>query len=72
MFHSIGGPLMSKASKSSLFSSFSHFSLLAAAVVLILLMLVNSLRRGEGMAEKRWGIPSFWTFSNYASLVSHN
>lgn len=44
----------------------------AAAVVPILLMLVNSFKTGSELAKNAWGIPSFWTFSNYSSLVSFN
>ena len=43
-----------------------------AAVVPILLMLVNSFKTGSELARNAWGIPSFWTFSNYSSLVSFN
>lgn len=43
-----------------------------AAVVPILLMLVNSFKTGSELAKNAWGIPSFWTFSNYSSLVSFN
>ena len=44
----------------------------AAAVVPILLMLVNSFKTGSELAKNAWRIPSFWTFSNYLSLVSFN
>lgn len=44
----------------------------AAAVVPILLMLVNSFKTGSELAKNAWGIPLFWTFSNYSSLVSFN
>ena len=44
----------------------------AAAVVPILLMFVNSFKTGSELAKNAWGIPSFWTFSNYTSLVSFN
>ena len=44
----------------------------AAAVAPILLMLVNSFKTGSELAKNAWGIPSFWTFSNYSSLVSFN
>lgn len=43
-----------------------------AAVVPILLMLVNSFKTGSELARNAWGIPSFWTISNYSSLVSFN
>ena len=44
----------------------------AAAVVPILLMLVNSFKTGSELAKNACGIPSFWTISNYSSLVSFN
>lgn len=44
----------------------------AAAVVPIPLMFVNSFKTGSELAKNAWGIPSFWTFSNYTSLVSFN
>ncbi len=62
---------MSKAIKKVTLSVLLTF-FAAAAVVPILLMLVNSFKTGSELAKNAWGIPSFWTFSNYSSLVSFN
>lgn len=63
--------MMSKAIKKVTLSVLLTF-FAAAAVVPILLMLVNSFKTGSELAKNAWGIPSFWTFSNYSSLVSFN
>ena len=63
--------MMSRAIKKVTLSVLLTF-FAAAAVVPILLMLVNSFKTGSELSKNAWGIPSFWTFSNYSSLVSFN